>query len=115
MILKRRFRFEAAHRLPRYDGPCSRVHGHTYRLIVALELPVDPTTGMSMDFFEVDRTVRTAVLEQLDHRDANDVMENPTAENLAIWIWGRLQEPLPSILEVELYETEESSVVYRGP
>ncbi len=114
MILKRRFRFEAAHRLPNYDGPCSRVHGHTYRLIVALESPVDPRTGMGIDFFEVDRTVRAAVLDQLDHRDANDVMENPTAENLTVWIWEQLKRSLPSIVEVELYETEESSVVYRG-
>lgn len=114
MILKRRFRFEAAHRLPHYDGPCARVHGHTYRLVVALESTVDPRTGMGMDFYEVDRAVRDAVLERLDHRDANEVLENPTAENLAVWIWERLREALPSIVEIELYETEESSVVYRG-
>lgn len=114
MILRQRFKFEAAHRLPGYDGPCCRPHGHTYHLTVSLEGEVDPATGMCVDFFEVERRVRERVHARLDHRDANEVLPNPTAENIAVWIWQELRPVLPELVEVELFETEESSVVYRG-
>jgi 6-pyruvoyltetrahydropterin/6-carboxytetrahydropterin synthase len=114
MILRQRFKFEAAHRLPGYEGPCARPHGHTYHLTVSLEGPIDAASGMCVDFFEVDRRVREQVLSRLDHADINEVLANPTAENIAVWIWGSLKPALPELVEVELFETTESSVVYRG-
>ena len=50
MIVRRRFDFEAAHRLPRHPGKCRELHGHSYRLVVAVERPVDPDSGMVIDF-----------------------------------------------------------------
>jgi 6-pyruvoyltetrahydropterin/6-carboxytetrahydropterin synthase len=114
MILRQRFKFEAAHRLPGYAGPCARPHGHTYHLTVSLEGPIDAASGMCVDFFEVDRRVREQVLSRLDHADINEILTNPTAENIAVWIWGSLKPALPEMVEVELFETTESSVVYRG-
>jgi 6-pyruvoyl tetrahydropterin synthase/QueD family protein len=52
--ISKRFRFEAAHRLPRYEGPCYHLHGHSYELHVTLEMPVDPETGMTVDFFRLE-------------------------------------------------------------
>lgn len=115
MIITKRFRFEAAHRLPRYEGPCFHLHGHSYELHVSLEMPIDPATGMTLDFFVLERKVKELVLDRLDHRNINDTMENPTAENIAIWIWDQLKPEFPAMSEVKLFETPDSSVIYQGP
>lgn len=114
MILTRRFRFEAAHRLPGYDGPCRNPHGHSYKLHVSVRGPVGPGSGMVVDFHEVERIVGETVLSGLDHRDLNECLENPTAENLAVWIWDRLKRSLPGLHEIRLEETENCSVTYGG-
>ncbi|WP_242343256.1 6-carboxytetrahydropterin synthase QueD [Anaeromyxobacter terrae] len=115
MRLDVEFYFAAAHRLPRYEGPCFRMHGHNYRFFVALEGEVDPRTGMIADFGEVKRIVQEQVLARVDHRTLNDVLENPTAENIARWIWEVLEPHLPGLAEVRLYEIPDSCVTYRGP
>ncbi len=114
MRLDVEFYFAAAHRLPRYEGPCFRVHGHNYKLFVALEGEVDARTGMIADFGEVKRVVQEQVLARVDHRDLNDLLENPTAENIARWIWEALAPHLPGLAEIRLYEIQDSCVTYRG-
>ena len=37
MILRRTYRFEASHVLPRHPGRCRQLHGHSYTLIVVIE------------------------------------------------------------------------------
>jgi len=115
MRLDVEFYFAAAHRLPRYDGPCFRQHGHNYKFFVALEGEVDPHSGMIIDFGLVKAAVQEQVLARVDHRDLNDVLENPTAENIARWIWEALEQRLPGLCEVRLYEIPDSCVTYRGP
>lgn len=114
MIVRRRFRFEAAHRLPRHPGKCRELHGHSYELVVAVDRPVEPASGMAIDFSDLKRTVHDHVVEPLDHKLVNDLIENPTAEEMAAWIWRRLAPLLPGLLELELHETRDCSVVYRG-
>src|SRR5512138_2202753 len=115
MRLDVEFRFAAAHRLPRYDGPCNRVHGHNYRFQVAVEGDVDPRSGMVADFGDVKAAVQEHVLQRVDHRDLNVVLENPTAENIARWIWEVLAPGLGGLAEVRLWEIPDSCVTYRGP
>jgi 6-pyruvoyltetrahydropterin/6-carboxytetrahydropterin synthase len=115
MRLEVEFYFAAAHRLPRYDGPCFRMHGHNYKFFVALEGEVDPRSGMIADFGDVKRVVQEHVLERVDHRTLNDVLENPTAENIVRWIWEVLEPHLPGLAEVRLHEIPDSCVAYRGP
>ena len=115
MRLDVEFYFAAAHRLPRYDGPCFRQHGHNYRFFIALEGEVDPKTGMIIDFGVLKQVVQEQILARADHRDLNDVLENPTAENIARWIWESLEERLPGLCEVRLHEIPDSCVTYRGP
>ncbi len=114
MRVKRRFDFEAAHELPRHPGKCRRLHGHSYRLDVTVERGVDPDSGLTIDFGELKRIVREHAVDLLDHRYVNDLIENPTAERMAAWIWERLLGPLPDIVEIELHETRSCSVLYRG-
>ena len=58
MRVVRRFRFEAAHHLPRHEGKCREMHGHSYELIVTVERPVDEYSGMVIDFSDLKRVVR---------------------------------------------------------
>jgi 6-pyruvoyltetrahydropterin/6-carboxytetrahydropterin synthase len=115
MRLDVEFHFAAAHRLPRYEGPCFRLHGHNYKFFVAVEGEVDPKTGMIADFGEIKRIVGERVLARVDHRDLNAILENPTAENIARWIWDELAHDLAGLAEVRLYEIPDSCVTYRGP
>jgi 6-pyruvoyltetrahydropterin/6-carboxytetrahydropterin synthase len=114
MRVKRSFGFEAAHRLPQHPGKCRELHGHSYRLVVTVERPVDPTSGLAIDFSDLKQIVQREVVDRLDHRYVNDLIDNPTAEVMAAWIWRRLVEPLPGLHEVELWETASCAVVYRG-
>ncbi|MFQ5933002.1 MAG: 6-carboxytetrahydropterin synthase QueD [Nitrospiraceae bacterium] len=114
MQLRLDFDFNAAHRLPYYEGPCSHTHGHNYRLRVLVEGRVDPATGLSTDFMTIKQLVREHVLETIDHNDLNQVLDNPTAENVVAWIWERLQPALPGLVELQLFETPDCGVIYRG-
>lgn len=115
MRLDVEFHFAAAHRLPRYEGPCFRVHGHNYRFYVGIEGEVDPRSGMVADFGDVKALVKEHVLARVDHRNLNDLLENPTAENIARWIWESLEGRLPGLVEIRLFEIPDSCVRYRGP
>ena len=116
MDVFREFGFEAAHRLPNVpDGhKCRRLHGHSYRVEVRVRGDVDPVSGMVIDFAEI-KAAFAPLDDQLDHRYLNEVdgLENPTAENLARWIWTRLVAVLP-LTQVIVRETCTSGVAYTG-
>jgi len=112
--IRKSFTFEAAHVLPNHPGKCARLHGHSYRLDVALEGPLHadgPAAGMVEDFDVVAAVVRAAVIAQLDHRSLNELIENPTAEHVVLWAWDRLAPELPGLAELTLWETPTSCVV----
>jgi 6-pyruvoyltetrahydropterin/6-carboxytetrahydropterin synthase len=114
--IRKSFTFEAAHVLPNHPGKCARLHGHSYRLDVALEGPLrdaGPAAGMIEDFDVISRVVKAAVISQLDHRSLNELLENPTAENIVVWIWARLAHELPYLAELTLWETRKACVVLR--
>ena len=114
MKVKRIFDFEAAHELPNHPGKCRELHGHSYRLVVTVDRPVDPVSGIAIDFADLKRIVVDEAVSRLDHKYVNDLLDNPTAEVMAAWIWNRLAAPLPGLVEIELWETRKCSVVYRG-
>lgn len=115
MELSADFSFSAAHSLPRYDGPCRRTHGHNYVLRVTLVGEPDPESGMVRDFEEIRRVVGERVLAAVDHRSLNEVLENPTAENVVRWCWERLGDALPGLTELRLWETPHYCVAERRP
>jgi 6-pyruvoyltetrahydropterin/6-carboxytetrahydropterin synthase len=112
--VRRIFDFEAAHRLPKHPGKCRDLHGHSYRLVVTVDRPTDPESGLAIDFADLEAIVEREAVDLLDHKYVNDLMDNPTAEVMAIWIWNRVKPVLEGLDEVELYETRRCSVVYRG-
>ena len=108
----REFTFDSAHYLVDYHGPCEKLHGHTYRFEVIVAGEVG-TGGMVMDFVEIKSVVQELVVSKLDHKLLNDLMAQPTAENIAVWIWNALKERLP-LSAVRLWETPGSFVIYHG-
>ncbi|GGT29111.1 6-carboxy-5,6,7,8-tetrahydropterin synthase [Streptomyces kurssanovii] len=117
MEIFREFTFEAAHRLPRVpEGhKCARLHGHSYKITVHIEAPVDAEAGWVMDFGDVKRAFKP-IDAQLDHYYLNDIegLENPTSENLARWIWDRMIAELPALSAITVRETCTSGCTYRG-
>lgn len=91
------------------------MHGHSYGVELELEGPLDPATGFVLDFFDIENAF-APLLARLDHHCLNEVegLENPTAENIAIWIWNGMKEVLPQLSLVTVRETKECWVAYDG-
>jgi 6-pyruvoyltetrahydropterin/6-carboxytetrahydropterin synthase len=117
MEIYKEFSFDSAHFLPNVpDGhKCKNMHGHTYRLRVFIKGEIDPHLGWIMDFKEL-KDALAPVIEQLDHKLINGIngLENPTAENITVWIWKQIQPLLPLLSKIELYETPTTGVIYSG-
>ena len=115
MKIYKEFSIEAAHRLPNLpaDHKCSRLHGHSFLIAVTVEGPLQQPQGWVQDFADITEAFQP-LFEQLDHRYLNEIegLENPTSENLAIWIWRRLHASLPGLAEVEVRETCTSGCRY---
>jgi len=90
MIVIKDFHFDAAHQLTNYYGKCETLHGHRYGLSVGVKGTKDSSTGMLFDFCKLKEIVTNAVLAKLDHSLLNDYIENPSAENIAEWIFDVL-------------------------
>ena len=117
MKITQAFTFEAAHRLPNVPEThrCHRVHGHSYRVELTLQGPVDPNTGFVADFFDVEAAFRP-LLARLDHHYLNEIdgLQNPTAEHIASWIWEHVSPILPLISSVKVFETPYCWAEYEG-
>lgn len=115
--LVKTFNFEAAHYLPNLpEGhKCLRMHGHSFHGEIAVRGTIDPATGWLIDFGELKAIARPLV-DRLDHYVLNDVpgLENPTSENLAVWIWRQLAPSLPILHRVTIEETCTSRCNYYG-
>ena len=111
------FRIEAAHYLPAVPArhPCCRVHGHSYKIEVHLQGPVDEHTGFVVDFFDLESAF-APVMQTLDHQVLNEVegLANPTSERLAAWIWHRLIDDLPTLSAVTVHETDLCRATFRA-
>jgi len=130
MVLTRVYHFSAAHRLEnpalsaaenaRLYGVCSRPHGHNYYLEVTLRGAPDPVTGMLVDVARIDEVVRPAVLDHVDHRSLEDVLQLDgvitTGEGLARAFWRLLAPALPSgaLARVAVVETAKNRFEYAG-
>lgn len=113
--ISRTFGFEAAHFLEAAGGqhPCSRLHGHSYKVRLEIEGDVDPAKGWVIDFDAVDDAARP-IRQRLDHTLLNEVagLAMPTAERIAEWIFAELVDCLPGLSAVTVYETESSEATY---
>jgi 6-pyruvoyltetrahydropterin/6-carboxytetrahydropterin synthase len=111
--------FSAAHRLCGYQGACSNLHGHNWKVRVGIACEELDEIGMALDY-GIIKNILKPILEDFDHEYLNDLPllegQNPTSETLAKMIFLRMEEGLKpysaNIKEVEIYESERSSVIY---
>lgn len=118
--ITKEFKFEMAHALYGYDGPCRNIHGHSYNLFVTIKgKPVcnsnSPKDGMLMDFGDLKNSIKNLIIDKFDHSlvlnnkvDAanlkktdgmfgNIVLVNyqPTSENMLIDFAKQIKKSLP--------------------
>ncbi|NWW34989.1 PTPS synthase, partial [Panurus biarmicus] len=134
--LSRSVTFSACHRLHskslsdeenlKLFGKCNNPngHGHNYKgrkLISILAHGIDPVSGMVMNLTDLKEYMQEAIMEPLDHKNLDKDVPYfsevvSTTENLAVFIWDSLQKLLPRgiLYKVEVHETEQNVVVYKG-
>ena len=109
----RRFRFEAAHRLPNLPAThkCSHLHGHGFE--VSLRARADATSAGDADAALM--AAWQGLAPRLDGSCLNDVagLANPTSEELAVWLWRALAPEL-DLLAVSVFETCTSACHFDG-
>jgi 6-pyruvoyltetrahydropterin/6-carboxytetrahydropterin synthase len=125
VLVSRRETFNAAHQLrnPRLSddenrrlfGKCVNLHGHNYALDVVVAGKIDDASGYVLDLKRLSDVVHQQIIQHVDHRNLNtDVpwLEGliPTAENLAVTFWERLQRELPegALRSVRVWETDKN-------
>ena len=113
------FGFDAAHRFARvprghkYRG----LHGHSFRVEVAVRGLARPPHGFVADFARLEAAC-TRIRDRLDHALLNDIagLENPSLENLCLWIWRQLGRRFPGLARVTVRrDSLGQSCTYRGP
>lgn len=135
--ITKEFKFEMAHALMGYDGPCRNIHGHSYELKVTLAgKPIsdesNPKLGMVMDFGELKKIVRKAVVDEFDHALVlnskmpvvliDELKENferiimvdyqPTSELMIIDFAERIQKLLPENVKLKYLLLRETVTSY---
>lgn len=98
MKIAKEFRWEMGHRLPKHDGACRNLHGHSYRMVVEVEGEVDPDTGMVIDFADISAKVKP-FLAELDHAFLCQEDDAEVRELLESMDLKRIFIPVPSTVE----------------
>ena len=88
------FTFEAAHQLPPYSG----LHGHSFMVEIVVTGPSDVHFGWAASLTDIEPHIE-ALRQDLDHKYLNDIdgLEVPSLENVAAWIWRRLDRIVPGL------------------
>ena len=94
---------------------CRRLHGHSFQVEIVIAGKCDPKLGWVMDYAAITDAFRP-IWTKLDHFYLNEIagLENPTSENIAVWIWKRLRPKMPLLKEVVVAETCTARCIYRG-
>ena len=117
MIVYKKFNIESARSIPNLPKthPCHHVHGHSFKIIISVKGPVNKQNGFVTDFQDIDDAF-SSFKKELDHSYLNDIegLQNPTSENICIWIWDKIQSSLPNIYKIEIKETDSTGCIYKG-
>ena len=117
--LSKQFRFDAAHTLNRVieTESSARIHGHSYRAEVTVRGQPDPDSGMIIDLGLLERSMAEA-RAALDHRFLDEINDlgPATMENLAAWIWRRLEPDVINLVRVAIHrDSSGETCIYYGP
>lgn len=113
-IIRKEFSFSAAHQLLNLvEGhPCSRIHGHNYIVIVELRSSTLNDSGFVLDYKELD-ILKSYLEKSFDHKNLNDFFpKNPTAENIAEYLFNIFKKLIPDLFAIEISETPKTNARY---
>ncbi len=106
MELKQEFTFEAAHFLENYpeDHENQRIHGHSFRVCVAVKGMPDKSSGQIIDM-GLFSDILNDTKAKIDHRLLNEIdgLAISTLENICLWLWSQLKPNLPNLFSIEIY------------
>lgn len=113
--------FSSGHHLRDYPGSCEYPHGHNWKVRVTVRAHELDEVGMGIDFKVLKQHVKV-VIEQLDHRNLNEMEPfttvNPSSEHIARYIFEQLQAPLATaryhLYSVSVHETDSAGLTYYG-
>lgn len=134
VVVTKEFTFDSAHQLVNHDGKCANLHGHTYRIEVALKADPLYTLGHAKEGFVIDFTdlkaiVKDRIVDQLDHafiaqgnEPALEVIRasgskvrvlgfRTTCENMSQYICYKLGEWGLPVYYVRIWETPTGSAI----
>lgn len=107
--------FSAAHNLKFYEGKCENLHGHNWIVEAVFRYKALDKAGMAVDF-KIARSVLEDAVESLDHsylnKDKFFKKTNPTSENIAKYIYGKVKNKMKSVYSVAIWENERSCAIY---
>ena len=112
--ISKQFSFCASHvlNLLPEDHPCSRLHGHNYRITLHLKSETLDQYGFVKDYHALN-PVRQFIAETLDHQHLNDCMSYPpTSENIARFLYERFKPEISELCAVEVSETPQTTCIY---
>ncbi len=111
-------KFSAAHQLHEYKGKCADLHGHNWKVRVNVLAEKLDDIGIAIDFHDL-KSITHNVLELLDHKNLNDLdyfsYQNPSSENIARFVFNKINEQLPPYVkldEIEVIESEGCVITY---
>ncbi len=112
--INKEFSFSSSHVLEglRESHPCSRLHGHNYIANFYFKSDVLNKVGFVVDYRELSK-IKDYIDNTLDHRHLNDLFDfNPTAENIAQFLYKQFKETYPQLYKVEVSETPKTKAAY---
>lgn len=89
------------------------VHAHTFAYEVTFYGPLNGE-GYLLDFRDIAHTLEEKINRQLQNKTLNDLFENPTTENICIWIFNTVRETFPQLVSVKLAEAPDRWITYQG-
>ncbi len=112
-------RFAAAHQLRGYKGHCEKLHGHNWKVQVAVSADRLNDIGLAMDFGDLKATTNE-VISTLDHDMLNNIFPfteiNPSSENIAKWLYESLKKRIDTegleVSSVTVWESDTASATY---
>lgn len=113
--------FSAAHNLRNFRGKCEALHGHNWKVEIVLSGKDLDESGVVLDFAEV-KAATSEIMSEIDHRYLNDLPffreNNPSSENIARYIFHRLQDIINNervrIRRVTAWESQDACATYLG-
>jgi len=107
--------FSSAHNLRNYSGKCEKLHGHNWIVEASFRYKNLDKAGLAVDF-RIAKKALKEITEELDHAYINEIESfkstNPTSENIAHFIYGRLRKKIKNVHSVAVWENENSCAVY---